>query len=59
MLVQNEARLKSQQDYGKDLEARKRKLDEELDVLREEMAKVKAQGKCFNAFTNKLSRSHN
>jgi len=59
VLVQNEARLKSQQDYGKDLEARKRKLDEELDVLREEMAKVKAQGKAINAFTNKFSRSHN
>lgn len=44
-LVQNEARLKSQQDYGKDLEGRKRKLDEELDVLREELAKVKAKGK--------------
>lgn len=44
-LVQNEARLKSQQDYGKDLEGKKRKLDEELDVLREELAKVKAKGK--------------
>lgn len=42
-LVQNEARLKSQQDYGKDLEGKKRKLDEELDVLREELAKVKAK----------------
>lgn len=42
-LVQNEARLKSQQDYAKDLESKKRKLDEEMDVLREELAKVKAQ----------------
>ncbi len=50
VLVQNEARLKSQQDYGKDLEARKRKLDEELDVLREEMAKVKAQGEYLVIF---------
>lgn len=49
-LVQNEARLKSQQDYGKDLEGRKRKLDEELDVLREELAKVKAKGNVFVVF---------
>lgn len=42
-LVQNEARLKSQQDYAKDLEVKKRKLDEEMDVLREELAKIKAQ----------------
>lgn len=42
-LVQNEARLKSQQDYAKDLEGKKRKLDEEMDVLREEIAKIKAQ----------------
>lgn len=42
-LIQNEARLKSQQDYAKDLEAKKRKLDEEMDVVREDLAKVKAQ----------------
>ncbi len=42
-LVQNEARLKSQQDYGKELEGRKRKLDEEMDALREELARVKAK----------------
>ncbi len=43
-LVQNEARLKSQQDYSKDLEHKKRTLEEEIDTLREELAKVKAQG---------------
>lgn len=42
-LVQNEARLKSQQDYAKDLEQKKRNLEEEIDSLREELAKVKAQ----------------
>lgn len=42
-LVQNEARLKSQQDYSKDLEHKKRTLEEEIDTLREELAKVKAQ----------------
>jgi kinesin family protein 5 len=42
-LVQNEARLKSQQDYSKDLELKKRKLEEELDATREESAKIKAQ----------------
>jgi kinesin family protein 5 len=41
--VQNEARLKSQQDYSKDLELKKRKLEEELDATREESAKIKAQ----------------
>ena len=39
-LTQNEARLKSQQEYAKDLEMKKRKLEEELDVAREELAKV-------------------
>jgi kinesin family member 5 len=46
-LVQNEARLKSQQDYSKDLEQKKRTLEEEIDTLREELAKVKAQGSVF------------
>lgn len=41
-LVQNEARLKSQQEYSKDIEMKKRKLEEELDVAREELAKIKA-----------------
>ena len=42
-LIQNEARLKSQQEYSKDLELKKRKLEEELDLTREELAKIKAQ----------------
>lgn len=42
-LIQNEARLKSQQDYAKDLEFKKRKLEEDLDLTREELAKIKAQ----------------
>jgi kinesin family member 5 len=42
-LIQNEARLKSQQEYSKDLELKKRKLEEDLDVTREELAKIKAQ----------------
>lgn len=42
-LVQNEARLKSLQDYSKDLEHKKRKLEEELDASREHLAKQKAQ----------------
>ena len=43
IFVQNEARLKSQQDYSKEIEAKKRKLEEELDTIREELAKIKAQ----------------
>jgi kinesin family member 5 len=46
-LVQNEARLKSQQDYSKDLEQKKRSLEEEIDTLREDLAKAKAQGQRF------------
>ncbi len=42
-LIQNEARLKSQQEYSKDLELKKRKLEEDLDITREELAKIKAQ----------------
>jgi kinesin family protein 5 len=49
-LVQNEARLKSQQDYAKDLEAKKRKLEEDIDSLREDLAKVKAQGNLIEHF---------
>jgi kinesin family protein 5 len=54
-LIQNEARLKSQQDYGKDLENRKRKLEEELDLLREELAAVKAQGFSLSHFQVELN----
>lgn len=43
-LTQNEARLKSQQDYSKDIELKKRKLEEDLDALREEVARLRAQG---------------
>lgn len=39
-LTQSEARLKSAQDYSKDLEHKKRKLEEEIDSLREEIAKM-------------------
>lgn len=42
-LVQSEVRLKSQQEYGKELEAKKKKLEEELDGLRGELAKARAQ----------------
>ena len=44
-LTQNEARLKSQQDFTKDIEMKKRKLEEDLDLLREELTKLRAQGK--------------
>jgi chromosome segregation ATPase len=59
-LVQIEARLKSQQDYAKDIEGKKRKLEEELDLNREELAKLKAQG-CFvtNLGMNKFFKSYN
>lgn len=41
-LIQNEARLKSQQEFSKEIDAKKRKLEEELDTTREELAKLKA-----------------
>lgn len=41
-LVQSEVRLKSQQEYGKELEAKKKRLEEELDALRGELAKAQA-----------------
>ena len=41
-LVQNEARLKSLQDYSKENESRRRKLEEELDAAREQLAKQAA-----------------
>lgn len=41
-LIQNEARLRSQQEFSRDIDAKKRKLEEELDAIREELAKVKA-----------------
>lgn len=41
-LVQVEVRLKSQQEYGKELEAKKKRLEEELDALRGELAKARA-----------------
>lgn len=42
-LVQIEVRLKSQQEYGKELDTKKKKLEEELDLLRGELAKARAQ----------------
>lgn len=41
-LVQSEVRLKSQQEYGKELESKKKRLEEELDALRGELAKAQA-----------------
>lgn len=41
-LIQNEARLKSQQEFSREIDAKKRKLEEELDTTREELAKLKA-----------------
>jgi kinesin family member 5 len=42
-LIQSEARLKSQQAYTKELEGKKRKLEEVLDTMRDELATVKTQ----------------
>lgn len=41
-LVQSEVRLKSQQEYAKELETKKKRLEEELDALRGELAKAQA-----------------
>lgn len=41
-LIQSEVRLKSQQEYGKELEAKKKRLEEELDIMRGELAKAQA-----------------
>jgi septal ring factor EnvC (AmiA/AmiB activator) len=44
VIVQIEAKIKSQQEYIKDLEAKKRKLEDDLDASNEEIAKIKAAG---------------
>ena len=36
--------MRSQLDYVKDIETKKRKLQDDLDALTEELAKIKAQG---------------
>lgn len=44
LIIQNEAKIKSQQEYIKEIEGRKRKLEDDIDVVNEELAKIKAQG---------------
>lgn len=43
-ISQNEARLKSMQESLREAENKKRTLEENIDALREEFAKVKAAG---------------
>jgi len=43
VILQNEAKMRSQIDYVKDIETKKRKLQDDLDALTEELAKIKAQ----------------
>lgn len=43
-ISQNEARLKSMQESLREAENKKRSLEENIDTLREEFAKVKAAG---------------
>lgn len=43
-ISQNEARLKSMQESLREAENKKRTLEENIDTLREEFAKVKAAG---------------
>jgi hypothetical protein len=44
IIIQNEAKMKSQQEYAKEIEGKKRKLEDEIDTINEELTKIKAQG---------------
>lgn len=46
-ISQNEARLKSMQESLREAENKKRTLEENIDALREEFAKMKAAGLCI------------
>jgi kinesin family protein 5 len=59
-LSQSEARLRSQQEWANDAETKKRKLEEELDALRGELAKVRAQesvGSTLNKTTDEVQKA--
>lgn len=43
VIIQNEAKMKSQQEYIKEIEAKKRKLEDEIDSINEELTRIKAQ----------------
>ena len=47
VIIQNDAKMKSQQDYIKEIEAKKRKLEDEIDSINEELTRIKAQGESF------------
>jgi hypothetical protein len=50
VMVQTDAKIKSQQEYIKDLEMKKRRLEDELDASNEEIARIKANGKYLVLF---------
>lgn len=51
-ISQNEARLKSMQESLREAENKKRTLEENIDALREEFAKVKAAGRFCNIYSS-------
>lgn len=48
LISQHEARMKSLQESIREAENKKRTLEENIDALREECAKMKAAGNAFN-----------
>ena len=45
--------MKSQQEYIKEIETKKRKLEDEIDSINEELTRIKAQGnKLYNLFNH-------
>jgi len=54
-ISQNEARLKSMQESLREAENKKRTLEENIDTLREEFAKMKAAGKTNRIYFQMLN----
>lgn len=48
--IQHEAKIKSLMESVKDVEVKKRQLEDAVDVLNEECAKLKAQGISMNVY---------
>ena len=50
VIIQSEAKMKSQQEYIKEIESKRRKLEDDIDTINEELTKIKAQGLLFFFF---------
>jgi prefoldin subunit 5 len=49
--------MKSQQEYIKEIETKKRKLEDEIDSINEELTRIKAQGNKIIQFIQSFTQS--